>query len=335
MNEEEIELMDIINVLWKRKWLIIIGTLSCMIIVGIISFLLKPVYEISALVQPGKLLVQDEYGRFEEVVIEKPHQLANRINEKTYEHIIAEESKIKLDELPEIEAKNIEDTFLVRIWTKNHDIERGKAVLKKILELIRKDIDEKVDVEIKNIENGILHNEIEKIKLTKEIENLKKRYEIIEKRENELQREMGGVLERIKFLEKEQLETLKNPKRNEAEGLGMLLYSNEIQQNLRYYNSLEELLSSKRLEKENIDLAIRQREESLKQIDVIIKNLKDRKGRIDYTKIIKSPTPSIYPVFPKKSLNVAVTGILSCMIFSFLAFFLEYLEKNRNQNSKS
>ncbi len=33
MEEEEIELMDIINVLWKRKWLVIIGTLSCMFIV--------------------------------------------------------------------------------------------------------------------------------------------------------------------------------------------------------------------------------------------------------------------------------------------------------------
>ncbi len=48
-----------------------------MVMVGFVSFLLKPDYEISALLQPGKFLVQDEAGRFEEVLIESPKQVAN------------------------------------------------------------------------------------------------------------------------------------------------------------------------------------------------------------------------------------------------------------------
>ncbi len=332
MDEEEIELMDIINVLWKRKWIIGIGTLICMVMVGFVSFLLKPIYEISALLQPGKFLVQDEAGRFEEVLIESPKQVASRINEKTYDHLVANALKIPLDEFPEIEAEDIKDTFLVRIWTKNHDIERGKNILNKILLFIKEELDAKIEVEVKGIDSQIRNNEIEKLKVMKEIENLIRKQEIVEKREKELQREMAGVLKRIKTLEREQIENLKNPKRNEAEALGMLLYSNEIQQNLRYYNSLEELLSTKRLDQENIILSIQQKEEILKQIDLTIGNLKEKKGRIDYTKIVKSPTPSKYPVFPKKKLNVALAGILSIMFFSFLSFFLEYIEKHRNQN---
>lgn len=384
MNEEEIELMDIINVLWKRKWLIIIGTLSCMVTVGIISFLLMPVYEISALVQPGKLLVQDEYGRFEEVVIEKPQQVANRVNEKTYDHIIAKELKIKLDELPEIEAETIKDTSLIKIWTKNHDIERGIAILSKILQFIRKDIDEKIDAEIKSIEISIsnLENsikskellikdkeneikskrfeiqsrEIEKSKVNQEIFSTRNKVKISEERMKTLTEEMKEVKGRIDRLEEEQRKALKAT--NDVNAIGMLLYSNEIQNNLRYYNSLEERLSAEKVNFENLQYTIKAKEEDLKQLDTQIsqinnlidmlrndidklrteieniKNqislLKEKKRRIDYTKIIKSPTPSIHPVFPKKKLMVAVAGILSGMLFSFLAFFLEYIEKYRN-----
>lgn len=384
MNEEEIELMDIINVLWKRKWFIIIGTLSCMVIVGIISFLLKPVYEISALVQPGKFLVQDEQGRFEEVVIEKPQQVANRVNEKTYDHIIAKELKIKLDELPEIEAETIKDTSLIKIWTKNHDIERGIAILSKILQFIRKDIDEKIDAEIKSIEISIsnLENsikskellikdkeneikskrfeiqsrEIEKSKVNQEIFSTRNKVKISEERMKTLTEEMKEVKGRIDRLEEEQRKALKAT--NDVNAIGMLLYSNEIQNNLRYYNSLEERLSAEKVNFENLQYTIKAKEEDLKQLDTQIsqinnlidmlrndidklrteieniKNqislLKEKKRRIDYTTIIKSPTPSIHPVFPKKKLMVAVAGILSGMLFSFLAFFLEYIEKYRN-----
>ncbi len=36
--KDEIELMDYLNVIWKKKWLIILPTLFCVIIAGIISF---------------------------------------------------------------------------------------------------------------------------------------------------------------------------------------------------------------------------------------------------------------------------------------------------------
>jgi len=57
--------------------------------------------------------------------------------------------------------------------------------------------------------------------------------------------------------------------------------------------------------------------------------LNERKGRIDYTQLIKEPTSSISPVSPKKKLNVLIAGILGLFIFTALAFFLDYLEKQR------
>jgi len=109
----------------------------------------------------------------------------------------------------------------------------------------------------------------------------------------------------------------------------MLLYSNEIQQSLQYYNELNELLSSKKIEEEDINLEIENKEEEIKQLENEIENLKERKGRIDYTQLIKEPTSSPSPVSPKKILIVLIAGILGLMIFTMLAFFLEYIEKQK------
>jgi uncharacterized protein involved in exopolysaccharide biosynthesis len=359
MEDEEIELMDIINVLWKRKLLVIIGTLICMFIVGVISFLLKPVYEISTLIQPGKMLIEDASGRYEEVSIEKPSQVAKRISEKTYDNIIAFELKIPLKELPEIEAEEVKDTYLVRAWVKNHDIQRGKEVLNSLIKNLRKDIDEKVDAELKmidaqiaNLENkiksleiSIQTKEIEKDRLNKDILSTKNKIKISEDRIKTLLDEMKVVKERMDRLEEEQRKALKEGT-DDRSAISMLLYSNEIQNNLRYYNTLEDRLSSEKVNLENLKFSVNSKEQDIKQlnreIDTIkteietIKNqiylLKEKKKRIDYTKVVKPPAPSLYPVFPKKKLNVLIAGILGGTLFSFLAFFLEYLEKRKEGN---
>ena len=48
MNEDtpdEINLMDYVQVIRKRKWLIILGTLLCMVVAGVVSFLMPKIYE--------------------------------------------------------------------------------------------------------------------------------------------------------------------------------------------------------------------------------------------------------------------------------------------------
>jgi len=126
---------------------------------------------------------------------------------------------------------------------------------------------------------------------------------------------LSDIRKRIESLEKEQSLSLKKENRSETESLAMLLYSNEIQQSLRYYNTLKELLSSKKIEEESMNLAIG--------------NLNERKRRVDYAQLIKEPTSSLGPIFPKKKRNVMIAGILGLMIFTMLAFFLEYIEKQK------
>ena len=54
-SNDEIELMDLLVVLWGKKWLIIIGTLVCLIATGAVTFIMPRIYEVSSSIEVGKV----------------------------------------------------------------------------------------------------------------------------------------------------------------------------------------------------------------------------------------------------------------------------------------
>ena len=151
---------------------------------------------------------------------------------------------------------------------------------------------------------------------------------------------MKGVKVRNSGIEKQQTTALAE-KKGGGEALGLLLYSNEIQQNFRYYNTLENSLSEETNKQENYRLTVRQKEQAIKgfktqvdkikQVTVDLRSqtelLNEKKQRIDYTLLVKEPTVSRSPVSPKKKRNVAIAGFLGLFCFSGLALFLDSVEK--------
>ncbi len=437
---EEINLMDYLNVIWKRKWLIIIPTFLLMVFIGVISFLLPPQWEVDAIIVPSKFLIQDESGRFEEVLIVEPRQIAGQINQKSYDYLIAAELSIAIEKFPELKAENIRDTKLVQVSLKENDVEKGKRILNSLFNHLKNDLNRKIDVElnaidtqISSIENAIKQNrisirdlenrielkklqikdkendiktreneikkqvnniqlrdldiksrEIEKDRINKEIESLKNKLGISEDRVTSIMEEMKAVKTRIDELDIQQRKALEEKKQG-IDAISLLLYSNEVQQNLRYLNTLDEKLSNEKITQENINLSMRDKEEQLRQIDnqiqqiathkdtiqteidniktaiETIKNeidkikneiktvendiekikntianlereiswLNSKKARIDYAQLIKEPTSSLNPVSPKKRLNVMIAAVVGAFMFTMLAFFVEYVEKQK------
>jgi len=327
-NEGEIELIDFLIIIWKRKWLIILSTLFLVIAAGVISFLLPQKWEVDAIIQPSKYIIQTEAGAYNEIVVVDPKQIAEQINEASYNYMIAAELNLNII-FPKLKAENLRDTKLVKISTRVNDKEKAKLILYSLFNHLKRDLDRKVDIEIKGIDSQIKSNEIEKFRIEEEIKVNKKKLNIVKQRKKEIVNEMNDIRKRVESLEKEQRLSLKKENRSETESLAMLLYSNEIQQSLQYYSELNELLSRKKIEEEDVNLEIENKEEKTKQLDNEIDNLKERKGRIDYAQLIKEPTSSLHPVSPKKKLIVLITGVLGLLIFTMLAFFLEYLEKHK------
>ena len=332
--EDEIELMDYLNVIWKKKWLIILPTLFCVVIAGIISFRLPHIWEVDAIIQPSKILVKTEQGQFEEVVVVSPKQIVGQISQEVYNRLIGAELNLDIRTFPTLKAENLRDTNLVRVSVREKDTEKAKLILLSLFKHLKADLDEKIDIEMKGIDSQIKNQEIVKTMIEDQIKVFKSKLRIVKQRKKEIEAEMSDVRKRIKSLEEEQSVNLKKEKRSESESLGMLLYSNEIQQSLRYHNTLNELLNNKKIEEENLNLELDNGDKNISQIENTVNDLNEKRGRIDYAQLIKEPTSSLSPVSPRKKRNVLIAGILSLMIFTILAFFLEYIRKNRAKEDK-
>ena len=396
--ENEIELMDYLFVIWKRRWLIIIPTFFLAVAAGIVSFLIPPKWEVDAIMLPSKFLVQTEQGQFEEVVATDPKQIAGQINQKSYDSLIAAELNLDIRKFPELKAENLRDTKLVRIALRDQDIATAKSILQSLFNQLKKELDRKIDVEIKSIDTEITtkensikdmeneiktkeneikkknneiklkdltiqSREIEKDRIKQEIESDQNKLKISEERVGSIMEEMKSVKGRIDELD-QQLKKVIAEKKEGAEAVSLLLYSNEVQQNLRYYNTLDEKLSIEKVTQENLSLSTKENREKIRQTDNQIsqtntekqiimteistimnetENIKnrinttqseirlmgDKKLRIDYAQLVKQPTASLYPVSPRKKINVAIAGILGLFVFTIFAFFLEYIQKQK------
>jgi hypothetical protein len=58
--EDEIELMDYLKVLWKWKYLILIGTLVCAMAAAVVSLNMTKIWGITTVLQPGMLKVTED-----------------------------------------------------------------------------------------------------------------------------------------------------------------------------------------------------------------------------------------------------------------------------------
>jgi succinoglycan biosynthesis transport protein ExoP len=360
-DRDEVELMDYLTVIGKRRWLIIAGTLILVAAAAITSFLLPKIWEVDAIMVPSKFMVQTEQGDFKEVVVTEPKQIAGQINQESYNNLIAKELNLDPRTFPKIRAENLRDTKLVRVWVKNESAEEGAAILNSLFAYLKAELDRKIQVEIKGVDTKIATNAnmikqknldiesagIDIAKTKQEILSDQTKLKISEERLDKIIEEMKSVKEKVGDIEKTQQNMLAE-KQEGAEALALLLYSNEVQQNLRYYDALDEKFSAEKLTQENLRFSIKEKEQAIKQLNTSIDKLKneindverenellnERKLRIDYTQLVKEPTPSRYPVFPKKRVFVLVGTIVGLLFFTLLAFLLDYIEKKRKTDEK-
>ena len=392
---QRLEFLDFLRIIAKRRWAILIPTGVCVLAAVIFSLLMPPVWEVDAILVPSKFRVQTEQGGFEEVVVTEPKQIASQINQQSYRALIAGELNLDLATFPRIKAENLIGTKLVRTSLRVRDLEQGKAILRSLFAHLKAELDALVDVELQGIETErtskqnavkdleneiktrenevrrktnelklkdieIQSREIEKDRLQKEIEADQNKLKISEARVAAIMEEMKSVKGRVDDLDQHLKKVIAENKESGA-AVSLLLYSNEVQQNLRYYNTLDEKLSIERVSQENVRLDVKGNQDDIRQIDTQIgqamtgkeiirietnsvfneieklKNrintlqseisfLENKKTRIDYARLVKEPTSSLGPVAPRLLLNVLLAAVFGLLVFVGLACVLEYVE---------
>ena len=187
--EDKIELMNYLNVLWKRKWIIIIVTFLFIAAALVISFLSPPEWEVGKIFLPSKLVIRTQEGQLHVFPFVKAHITVKIINQGEYNNIIATELGFDIKDFPILKTEELKDSYWVRVFIKEikeKKIEKAKLILHFLCDQLKRELGKMVDAEIIRIDSQINSKEIEKSILEEEINAYKNKLNIIKQRKDEI-----------------------------------------------------------------------------------------------------------------------------------------------------
>lgn len=329
--EDEIELIDILRVIWKWKYFIIVGTVICGLIAAIISFNMSKIYSIDMVLSPGILSVGRE-GK--NVYIDSPDNIKALIDSGTFNNDILNYLKEnKLDNIPnkldfKITIPTKSDTIKIKYETT--DIKKGVIIQDRLSKLLIKEYAKLVqNIEREyDIKYSLLKHQIDSIKAN--IQSYKRNVTNIEKRNSELISEIKLIKNNTAKLvaEKNKLSS-NNPKKND--GLQVLFYTYLILEKIKLTNSYEDEINDYKIKKEeqlqNIHTLNNEKEIKLYEI----KKIQFQKDNTQNIQILQAPTKNPYPIKPKTNRNIILALVVGLFLMIFLAFLGEYFCKYKNR----
>jgi capsular polysaccharide biosynthesis protein len=323
--EDEINLIDCLRVIWKWKWLIIAATLIFAIAAAVISFQMPRIYEISTVIEPGIAGVKNDGGF---IYIDSVVNINERINEGIYNRKIKKALNLDpLKTLVKFKSVNFKQAKMVKVtsqWQEG-DTDLGVKVVRQMIRFLSDDY-----AKIVGQRKGDYHKQI-KLKLSSiartqnEIKLQQANLKNIRQRKEELLEEIKGVKENTEKIIQQRDRLLKD--KNPGKDLSLLLYSNTIQQNVSYFNQLSNQVYGLGNTEKEIETGVNRLSKNIDDINSQIKALELEKGLISNIVITKEPEVSLHPVKPKKRQIVLLTGVVSLFMAVFLAFFIEYIRK--------
>ena len=290
MQNDEIELIDLLRVLFKRKIMISVITLLITVLSIAVCFVLPQKYSVTFLLELG----QDEAGK----ALVSPQAVKAVVDNDSYGDSIRQQLSLdqQLGLKFKVQIPKGTDVLAVEYQTTRPEI--GIAVLDKLQELIGLDVDSKLDKKKSEIVAAIDHATIDLDSLQGKIKLLYSQVEQVE----------GAIVD----LQKARSAVLANPDRD---AMAVLLYSNEIKDGFESLNLRKEQL--KDYEKAALSGVVQ------------IRELKGSLNYLRGVYAYKKPTVSDQPISPKKPLIVALGFMLGFMGSVMLAFLLEYLRQHK------
>ena len=329
--EDEIDLVDLVGVLWRRRWLML-GII--VVIVGLAiayCFVATPKYEIISQISPG-ITGFDEKGN--PVRDFSTNDIQAWFEKESYLETLA--SLLGDDKsFPKLKAGTTRQASLVTISFYWPDANQGKQLLKSLLNVLGSSdstFSRRLETELRLIKKNITSAQQIIMRIKGQIDVINNNTQKL----MQLRQEMaaGG-----------------------SDKFDLLMCSNIIQQNITYMINLEQMISDQEKELNSYLVEEVQKSESLKNIQIKIKDLevkrdeelpikeaglkkelstlKTRLSAILPVEVVQPPFSSIKPVKPAKRKIVAIAIALSCFMAVLAAFLIEFWVKNRERVTAS
>ena len=319
---DEIDLMDYVKVLLKRKWLILAIFLGAAMVVGVFSFLMPKVYKIDTAL---------EIGQAAGVPIEDPGQVVEKIKGDVYGIFVRGKLGIPEEKYPKIKTENLKDTRLISLAIESAEPQQAKNILEGINNLILAEQQEKIKTKKELIEQDIKTTE-EKIKLVEsDIEKTKNKTQPIEEDIKRIENKINNAEEEKSNLEAkvEALEKILVYEQTPGTQFALFDTKEKLANKKQEMEDLYLTINLLRRSKEDLDVQVNSLKTNIESLNAQINSLRASLDEIKPTQVVKSPTVSASPIKPRPLLNIVIAAVLGLFIGVFLAFFQEWWEKNK------
>ena len=319
IQEDEIDLRSYINVIIKRKNLVLTVFLVSVIIAVIAGFFIPKRYEISMIIEPPIITVTSAGVQN----LDSVENIVAKIQQGAFDKKIIEELNIKNTALG-FKVYQPKDTRLIKIslFEEIKKTDLGIVILNKLIEKLSYDYQKIIQDKKKDIENQISTTKSQIDRRTNEIKSKEEQFKIKEDREQ-------GLLEEIKEIKSNSEKLLAERKIllkvKEGEGdISSLLYTTTINQSIRYFTELQNELATLKVDKEEIKTSIKNLESDITSLKIQIEDLDILKNEIHNIGLIQEPQVSLHHMSRNGKLIVINSAILSLILGVFLAFFIEW-----------
>ena len=322
---DEINLMDYIKVIIKRKKLIIGIFLICVVAAVIYSLTVVPVYKMTQILEVPTI--------GENVYLDSSSKIKEKIEGGFYNFKILEnldfESKYNINNIGFFKVTIPKENQLLSICADvtKQDLENSKKVLSELFAQMDVDYSLRLEAERgrKNTEEAIKKNTIKSMDVR--IEDAKFHIILLEPRIESLVARIEEtktntediILEREKFINKQKIDGI----------VGSILYTTTIQQAINHLDQLDSELVSLRMKKLDKEKEIKNLLIERERVVLEIFNLDKQKESIRSFREIQPVSLSTNPIKPKKKQMIIISAVVGLMLGIFIAFFVEFWQKSK------
>lgn len=308
------------SIISKRRKLIVGGTLLCMVLTLIISFLISPVYESSLILEIGELYPPpEEKIKLEVEEIEEPMAVSEILKSPQYLEQTRQELKMKLS------LEKMEDRLAVEQVVALTRFQRAESPL---IKLTYEDTSPPMIVRILNSLARQLIGEHTReynssIKMLKDrIGNLRDKIKAARKlvaREEDYQKQIREQTDLVRKGIVDYEDRLKKLDFKETERTEALFFKSTL-------NSMKVQIIDMQKEYNEANLAIGEAEEKIQENKDQITNLSNLIELTKNTRIRSAAVPAEDPIRPDKLLNTLAAGGLALILITLFVFFQDYIK---------
>ncbi len=322
MNQNATDLRRYWDIIRERKGLIVGGTLLCVALTLIISFIIPPVYESSLILEIGELYAPPEENiKLEVKEIEEPMAVTEVLKSPQFLERTRQELKMKLP------LEKMEDRLAVEQVVELTRFQRSESPLVK---LAYEDSSPRMIVRILNSLARQLIKEHTReynssIKMLRDrIKNLRDKITAARKLAASQKDYQDRIKEQTKLVHKgitDYEDRLKKLNFKETERTEALFFKSTL-------NSMKEQIIDMQKEYNEANLAIGEADEKIQEYKDQIANLNNLIELTKNTKIRSEAVLADEPVRPNKLLNTLAAGGLALILITLFVFFQDHLKSS-------